>query len=92
MKIYLVFSGTTDYRDTLFKWLNSGEKVMGYTALRSAGGWRNLTHGLGVIPLDGDVFIFFNEQDALATSEFLRVQCHQHSAPVLSIHADEVTA
>lgn len=82
MKIYLVFSGTTDHRAKLFEFLNSS--VPGYTALQSRGGWQGL-------PLGGDVLLFFDLDDAVRVSRFLCSDCHQQSAPVLSVNAEEVS-
>lgn len=83
MRLYLVFSGTTDHRGRLFGWLNSGG-VSGYTALRSSGGWQGAV-------LEGDVLLFFDEADAKAASKFLLTECGQMSAPILSLNATEVT-
>ena len=82
MQLYLVFSGTTDWRDNLFLYLNGGE-VTGYTALRSVGGWRGAALG-------GDLLLFFDHDDAVKVSRFLLEVCGQKSAPILSINATEV--
>lgn len=83
MRLYLVFSGTTDHRGRLFDWLNGGN-VSGYTALRSSSGWQGAV-------LEGDVLLFFDEADAKAASRFLLTECGQMSAPLLSLTAEEVT-
>lgn len=77
--MFIVFSGTTDYRHRLFHYLN-GPDISGFTAMQSIGAWQGF-------PLGGDVLVFFTEKDARKASDFLQKSCCQQSAPIYLVTA-----
>lgn len=77
--MYWIFSGTTDYRDALFAFLDSDE-IGGYTAMRTTSKWQGRRLG-------GDALVFFDKEDAEKTRAFLTGECHQQQVEILHIEA-----
>ena len=75
--MYILFSGTSDFRDDLYDFLNSN--VSGYTSTQSQWLWNGFTGA-------GDVFYFFTVEDAYMTRDFLKIKCNQKEVPIINLN------
>ena len=75
--MFAIFSGTSDFREALFEFLNS-DAVRGFTAMPTVGKWEGRA-------LHGDLLIFFDLDCARATQVFLMEHCRQECVEVISL-------
>jgi len=72
--MYILFAGTTDYQQDLLDFLTDTE----HTLLKGTSYWKGR-------PLQAQVILFFNKQDAKATKHFLKTHCKQQKVPLKRI-------